>query len=107
MPALALSRLPKYRLHKPSGRAVVTLPDGLGRRRTVYLGAFDSPESRAEYNRVIADWLANGRRLTPAVEAHGSAGADPGLTVNEWVLAWDDAAAGRSAPDSRAPGEFR
>ena len=58
-----LPKIPDYRLHKRSGLAVVTLPDGFGRRRDVQLGKYDSPESRAEYDRVIAEWLANGRRF--------------------------------------------
>ena len=51
------TRVPKYRLHKPSGLAVVTLS---GRDR--YLGRHGSPESKAEYERLIAEWLQNGRR---------------------------------------------
>jgi integrase len=58
--------VPRYRLHKHSGRAVVTLPDGLGNRRDVWLGKYGSSESRAEYARVIAEWEANGRRLPQA-----------------------------------------
>src|SRR5947209_8403193 len=106
MPATATDSLPSYRLHRPSGRAVVTLPDGLGRRRTVYLGAFNSPESKTVYDRVIADWLANGRRLTPVLTPGGTA-ADPGQTINELVLAWDDAAAIRYGPESREPEQYR
>lgn len=49
-------RTPKYRLHKPSGQAVVTLSG-----RAVYLGRYDSPESREKYHRTIAEWLAGGR----------------------------------------------
>jgi integrase len=52
------NRTPKYRHHKPSGQAVVTL-DGKDR----YLGRFGSMESKAEYDRLIALWLAGGRRL--------------------------------------------
>ncbi|MGD9719771.1 MAG: tyrosine-type recombinase/integrase [Pirellulales bacterium] len=51
-------RIPSYRLHKPSGRAVVTI-DG----RDVYLGKFGSLASRREYNRVIAEWTAQGAAL--------------------------------------------
>jgi hypothetical protein len=40
---------PSYRHHKPSGQAVVTL-DG----RDFHLGRPGSPESRAEYDRLIA-----------------------------------------------------
>ena len=51
-------RTPKYRHHKPSGLAVVRLSG-----RDIYLGPFDAPESRSKYDQVVADWLANGRRL--------------------------------------------
>jgi integrase len=61
-------RVPSYRLHKQSGQAVVTLPDGLGGRRDVLLGKHDTEESRAEYRRVLVEWEANGRRL-PARES--------------------------------------
>lgn len=63
---------PSYRLHKRSGQAVVTL-DG----RDFYLGAHGSPQSRAEYDRLIGEWLTNGRRLLTG--KNGSAG----LCVNE------------------------
>lgn len=39
-----------------SGRAYVVLD---GRRH--YLGTYDDPIARAEYDRLIAEWLANGR----------------------------------------------
>src|SRR6516165_6887562 len=78
------STIPSYRLHKQSGQAVVTLPDGLGARRDVLLGKYDTPESRAEYLRVLAEWEANGRRLLPR-SAEGSA---PDLSVNELALAY-------------------
>jgi hypothetical protein len=42
-------------LHRQSGQAVVTLPDGLGGRRDVLLGNHGTPESRAEYLRVLAE----------------------------------------------------
>jgi integrase len=62
------SHVPTYRLHKQSGQAIVTLTDSFGNRRDVLLGKHDTPESRQEYGRVIAEWEAAGRRLpcTPA-----------------------------------------
>jgi site-specific recombinase XerD len=75
------SHVPTYRLHKQSGQAVVTLPDGLGRRRDVLLGRYGSPESRREYARVLAEWEANDRRLPQP-----SATSD--ISVNELVLAY-------------------
>jgi integrase len=50
--------VPSYRRHKASGQAVVTL-NGVDH----YLGAWNSPESRAEYDRVVNEWLVRGRRL--------------------------------------------
>jgi hypothetical protein len=46
---------PSYRLHKPTGQAVVTVRTTAGERRDVYLGKYDSPESRREYSRIIAE----------------------------------------------------
>lgn len=71
-------KTPSYRLHKPTGRAVVTL-DG----RDLYLGRFGSPESRAEYDRTIVEWLSNGRRLPSPLSGAGS-----DLTTNELALAY-------------------
>ena len=51
---------PSYRLHKPSGQAVVTLSG-----KDHYLGRFGSPESRDAYDRLLAEWLANSRRPAP------------------------------------------
>jgi integrase len=77
--------VPSCRLHKQSGQAVVTLPDGLGGRRDVLLGKYDTETSKQEYRRVVLEWEANGRR-PPVVGAEGSAPAD--LTVNELILAY-------------------
>jgi hypothetical protein len=74
--------IPSYRLHKQSGQAIVTLSDGRGCRRDILLGRFGTPESRAEYARVLAEWEANRRRLpSPTPSA-----AD--LTVSELILAY-------------------
>jgi integrase len=75
------NRIPSYRLHKQSGQAIVTLPNGLGGRRDVLLGAYDTPESRAEYLRVLAEWEAAGRGLR-----RQDVGAS--LTVAELILAY-------------------
>src|SRR5947208_12613140 len=76
-------KIPSYRLHKQSGQAVVTLADGLGSRRDVLLGRYGTPESRAEYARVIAEWEANGRRLANPSTATGS-----DLSMNELLLGY-------------------
>ena len=49
------TKVPSYRLHKATGQAIVTI-----RGKMFYLGRFGSVESRAEYNRIIAEWLAQG-----------------------------------------------
>ena len=51
-------KVPSYRLHKPSGQAVVTIRLARGVRRDVYLGEYNSPDSRREYGRIVAE-LAN------------------------------------------------
>jgi len=72
---------PAYRLHKQSGQAVVTLPDGIGGRHDVYLGKHGTEASQAEYGRVLAEWRANGRTWRKAATT-----AD--MTVNELVLTY-------------------
>ena len=54
--------LPSYRHHRPSRQAVVTLNG-----KDFYLGPWKSPESRAEYDRLIAEWISNGRQLPHTV----------------------------------------
>ncbi len=60
-PPARSASLPKYCLHKPSGRARVHI-DG----HEIWLGPFDDPTSRTRYDQLIAEWLACGRRLPPA-----------------------------------------
>ncbi len=64
------NHLPKYRKHRASGQAVVTLNG-----RDFYLGPHGTKASKNEYDRLIGEWLQNGR--SPLV---GSAGE---LTVVE------------------------
>lgn len=49
---------PSYRLHKPTGQAVVTLNG-----RDHYLGRHGTRESKDAYDRLIAEWLTCGRNL--------------------------------------------
>ena len=44
-------RIPKYRLHKPSGRAVFQFKPFFDGKRIYLKGKFGSPESRAEYEK--------------------------------------------------------
>ena len=71
MPVLK-NTVPKYRQHKASGQAVVTL-DGVDH----YLGKYKSKSSRMLYDRLVGEWLACGRRMPIA--------DDTGLTVTELI----------------------
>ena len=76
--------LPRYRLHKQSGQAVVSLPLGNGKYRDVLLGAFDTDESKREYARVLDEWLAHGGQVLACRQSPGSAD----LSINELVLTY-------------------
>ena len=47
-------KIPSYRFHKATGKAVVVI-----KGRSFYLGPWNSPESRAEYRRIIAEYLTD------------------------------------------------
>jgi hypothetical protein len=76
------SRIPSYRLHKSSGQAIIVI-----RGKTIYLGRHGSLESKAEYKRILAEWLAQGASSPPS-GAGSSPGSKPGadLTVSELIL---------------------
>ena len=71
MPKLNANSVPSYRLHRQSGQAIVTLNG-----RDNLLGTHGTAASKAEYNRRIAEWIANGRRLPQAV---------PDLSIGELI----------------------
>lgn len=74
MPRLSETSVPAYRLHRQSGQAIVTLSG-----RDFLLGKYNSKESKTEYQRRIAEWLAAGRQLP----------TDPGaITIAEVVVAF-------------------
>ncbi|NRA97359.1 MAG: hypothetical protein HRU14_14250, partial [Planctomycetes bacterium] len=68
---------PSYRRHAPSGQAVVTLNG-----RDFYLGPHGSQASKAEYDRLLGEWLTNGRVLSHS-NANGRA-----YTVAEIMVAF-------------------
>jgi len=74
MPKLRHS-IPKYRHHKASGQAVVTLA-GIDH----YLGPWRSQVSKVEYDRLTGEWLAAGRRLPQSLDEQQS------LTVAEVIV---------------------
>ena len=52
--------LPKYRKHRASGQAVVNLAG-----RDHYLGPHGTQTSRREYDRLVGEWMAQGRPTHP------------------------------------------
>ena len=72
MPRLTKS-VPKYRKHRASGQAVVSL-NGVDH----YLGPHGTKASRLEYDRLIVEWLEGGRQLDRV-------GPESVLTVTELV----------------------
>jgi hypothetical protein len=75
MPTLRHS-VPKYRKHRASGRAVVTIAG-----KDHYLGPWKSKASKIEYGRLIGEWLAAGR---PAASNSGSPTITIGQPINRF-----------------------
>ena len=61
------SLLPRLRLHKPSGKAIVSLSGKMH-----YLGTYGSQASKAEYDRLVSEWLARNRRPPPTANVNGT-----------------------------------
>ena len=91
MPRLSDS-VPKYRKHRASGQAVVTLSG-----RDYYLGPHGTKASRREYDRLIGEWLACGRQ-----SLHVSAS---NLTVAELCVRYLKHARRRYVKNGRPTGE--
>ena len=72
--------IPNYRLHKASGQAVVELEG-----RTLYLGKHGSKASWEEYERRIAEYLANGRKLPPTSAKNGISCQELAVHFLEWA----------------------
>ena len=68
--------VPSYRLHKQSGQAVVTLTLN-GVRKDILLGPHGSPESKEEYERVLAQ-LRTPAGAAGLVRSHGGNPRRPG-----------------------------
>ena len=74
MPRLSRS-VPRYRKHRASGQAIVVLCG-----QCFYLGPHGTKTSKLEYDRLIAEWLARGRRpLADPIEENS------GITVVELI----------------------
>ena len=52
--------LPGYLMHKSSGQAYCLING-----KFIYLGKYGSKASRQQYEEVIAEYLANGKKLSP------------------------------------------
>jgi integrase len=92
-------KIPSYRLHKPTGLAVVRL-DG----RDIYLGEHGSEASHEAYHRAVAEWLAAGKHQGRAV-ANEAPAVD--LSVNQLILAfWQHAERHYGKPDGTPTGEL-
>ena len=93
-------RTPSYRLHKPSGQARVII-DG----QHIYLGKFDTPESREKYHRLVAERLASGLHCGSAPSSTQS--AIPSVAINELILAFWTHAAKRYVKNGEPTSEIR
>ncbi|WLD14688.1 tyrosine-type recombinase/integrase [Planctellipticum variicoloris] len=98
MPASSPSaRIPKYRRHRPSGQAVVRFNGS-----DYYLGKYGSQESRDEYDRLLGEWMVNGRQAPPRV-VHRPVGQ---MTVSELILAYLHFADGYYRKNGKPTGEY-
>ena len=89
------THVPKYRCYKPKNLGLVVIN---GRQH--YLGKYGSPESLAEYNRLVQELLAVGPSLPNGVETKTSP------TVNDVILAfWAHAERHYRKPDGSPSGE--
>jgi integrase len=94
MPRLSRS-VPRYRKHRASGQAIVVLCG-----QCFYLGPHGTKASKLEYDRLIAEWLARGRRpLTDPVEESG------GITIVELIARYKRYAEGYYRKDGAVTSE--
>ncbi len=95
MPPLVI---PKLGHHRASGRAICRLNG-----RDHYLGIFGTPKAKANYDRLIAEWLANGRRPFNEPEVKAAT-----RSVNEVLLAFfEHAQCHYRLPDGTQTSEVR
>ena len=89
------NRLPKYRLHRRSGQAIVTIGG-----KDHYLGLHGADDSKAQYDRLIAQWLSDGRRTCEPVQPQVD------LSINRLILAfWEHAQTYYRKPDGTLTSE--
>ena len=92
---------PSYLNHKPTGQAYCRIPDGNGGRKTLYLGAYNSPESLEAYRKLIAELKVSvSEVVVPELKPAG------GASVNEVMLAfWKHAEQHYRHPDGTPTSE--
>ena len=90
-------RIPKYRLHSPSGLAVARF-NGVD----FYLGKHGSQESRDEYDRLLGEWMMKGRQA-PTKAVRSQVGQ---MSVNELILAYLQFADGYYRKNGQPTGEY-
>jgi integrase len=98
MPRL-VHRLPLPRLHRPSGQARLRIAG-----KEFWLGRFGSPEAQAAYDRLVGEYLANGRKppaTPPPATAPPPVDVAPGEATVTVLVAefWDWAQAHYRKPD--------
>ena len=99
MPNTTKTRIPSYRLHKPTGQAVVRLNG-----RDFYLGKHGTTESRRRYEETIARWLVR-RRSAPNISV-GPRVLQQDISINELFLAYWDHAQSYYRKDDMPTGEL-
>ena len=85
-------RVPSYRYHKASDQAVVVLEG-----KSHYLGPWNSPESRVEYDRLIAEWWLKSKRVEMllATGKNPPIKSDSAIAVPAQIYDW------KAAPETR------
>ena len=93
-------KVPSYCRHKASGRAVARING-----QDFYLGDFGSPESHAEYERLITEWRS-GRQLAAQQVAALSMLTEPALSVVEAISRYQEFARTYYAKDGVPSKEY-
>jgi integrase len=98
MPRL-IRLIPAYRKHRASNQAVVTLG-----YRDFYLGPYGSRVSRDEYDRLVGEWLQQGRQLGSRLTADGRAEGE--LYITQLIVAYLKFAQGYYRKHERLTSEY-
>ena len=79
--------VPSYSLHRPTGQAVVKITLPGGGRKTIYLGRYDTPQSKAEYARVVASLQSVGG-VNSIASSGNSRDSNSDMSMNELMLSF-------------------